>query len=75
MPVSLPFFMPSEHVGAWQTPAQQTALVQSDALRHPSPTAHRGHDGAPQSVPVSVSLYTPSKQLGTWHVPMEQTPA
>jgi hypothetical protein len=74
MPISPPFFMPSEHVGAWQMPAQQTALVQSDALMHPSPTGHRGHDGAPQSVPVSVSLNTPSKQLGTWHAPMEQTP-
>jgi hypothetical protein len=69
-PVSLPFFAPSVHAGAWQIPLTHTWLEQSVPAVQPLPVLQRGH-APPQSCPVSLPFFTPSVQLAGWHVELQ----
>jgi len=62
--VSVPFFTPSEHVGAAQTLFVQTPLVQSGPSAQPFPTSHLVAHEPPQSTSVSVPFFAPSVHEG-----------
>jgi hypothetical protein len=64
MSVSLPFFVPSLHVGLWHLPLVHTELVQSEPTPHVFPAAHFGHVPPPQLRSVSLPFLTWSVQLG-----------
>jgi hypothetical protein len=51
-PVSVPFFTPSSHAGAWHAPPVHTPDWQSAPAWHVSPVAQPGH-APPQSFAVS----------------------
>ena len=65
IPVSEPFFTPSEQLGFWHTLLVQTPLRQSPPFAHPWPAGQSPQLGPPQSVPVSLPFFTPSEQVGT----------
>jgi hypothetical protein len=73
MPVSVPFFTPSEQRGTWHTPPVHTPLVQSPANAQVTPLAHGEQLPPPQSTPVSVPFFTPSVHTGARHTPPEHT--
>jgi hypothetical protein len=72
--LSLPFFTPSEHVGAAHRLFRQRPLTQSESPTHALPTGQRGHALPPQSTPDSFPFFTVSVQVGTAHAPELQTP-
>src|SRR5262245_33120265 len=61
---SLPFFTPSEQVGAAQIPAAQMPPWQSAPTLHRSPTGQGGQAGPPQSTSVSLPFLTKSPHVG-----------
>jgi hypothetical protein len=68
-PVSLPFFVPSVHVGALQTALTQTPLAQSSCAVQGASVAHFwAHVGPPQSTPTSSPFFCPSVHVGAMHV-------
>src|SRR6185369_16795331 len=73
-PASLPFWMPSLHVGTWQWPSTQTWLVQSLPTLHARPLLHCGHVPPPQSTSVSAPFFTKSLQVAAWQTFEMQTP-
>jgi hypothetical protein len=72
VPVSEPFFTPSEQVGAGGVAHSFEALqkpeVQSELAAHPTPSAQVRpsvrQSGPPQSTPVSLPFFTPSVHVG-----------
>jgi hypothetical protein len=73
--LSVPFFTPSEQLGAEQAWFVHTPLVQSRGAAHPSPGWQREQLVAPpQSTPVSKPFFTRSLQLGALHLPEVHTP-
>src|SRR6202522_1987588 len=64
-PVSVPFWIPSVQVGAWQVRGEppHTPLAQSLATSQSVPVAQGAHAGPPQSTPVSAPSFTPSVQV------------
>jgi len=73
MSVSVPFFWPSVHVGAWQV-VLHTLLVQSAPLPHVLPVAQLPPQVAPQSTSDSVPFFTVSLHVGVLQMPPVQTP-
>ncbi|KYF93038.1 hypothetical protein BE17_08080 [Sorangium cellulosum] len=73
-PVSLPFFVPSRHDGAWHVLLRHTSLEQSawTAQRAPSPQGFAS--GPPQSTPVSEPFARPSRVVGAAHLPPVHAP-
>jgi hypothetical protein len=70
--VSLPFFTPSVHAAAAQTPPEQLPLVQSLLPLQAWPVPHL-EQLPPQSTSLSFWFITLSLQLAAWHVTL-QTP-
>jgi hypothetical protein len=64
--VSDPFWMPSEHVGAWHVPPSQTPLWQSPSPLQSSPATQAEQLEPPQSTSVSSRFWVLSEQVGTW---------
>jgi hypothetical protein len=72
--VSVPFLTASAQLAAWQLPAEQTPLLQSEGTAQDLPSGHGAQVPPPQSTAVSAPFLTPSAQLGAWQFPLEQTP-
>jgi hypothetical protein len=68
VPVSAPFFWPSEQVGTWQTLPVQILLAQSAGSLHAKLSAH-GVQEPPQSLSVSSASFIPSAQCAALHLP------
>jgi hypothetical protein len=65
MSVSVPFFIPSVHVGAWHLPFVHTPFWQSASVVQVLLVPHRLQVVLPpQSTSLSAPFFTPSPQLG-----------
>src|SRR5580704_13239711 len=73
-PVSVPFWIPSVQLGAWQTKPTHTPLSQSVASLQPPSVAQGTHAGPPQSTSVSEPSLTPSVQVRASQRLLKQVP-
>ena len=71
--VSVAFLTASLHVGAAQTPPEQTSLWQSEPAVQVFPVAQGAQLGPPQSTSDSAPFFNASLQEGAAQTPAEQT--